>query len=72
MKQKIKIISVDFEPEGNLMSQLEKLITRKLAQKWYKQYLIYHNGKDQGVDYLIGYFTNISRRRNLRKWLYNK
>ena len=51
------------------MTQLAKLTTEKLAKKWWKEYLKYHNGEDQGVHYLIGYFSNKQHRDNLYNWL---
>ena len=41
----------------------------QLAKKWWKEYLTYHNGIDQGVKYCIGYFANETHRANLYKWL---
>lgn len=46
-----------FNPEENLMKQMSRL-NSKNASKWYKEYLKFHNGVDQGVDYLIGYFSD--------------
>lgn len=73
MNEKIEIepIAGNFELESNLMRQLEKLTTEDLAKKWYKEYLNYHK-KDQGVEYLIGYFANVAHRNNLYKWIFNK
>lgn len=61
-------IAGNFEPESDLMWQLEKLKIESLAKKWWKEYLKYHK-KDQGVSYLIGYFADKTHRENLRKWL---
>lgn len=41
---------------------------KELAEKWYKEYLTHHNGKDQGVKYCIGYFADEQHRNNLYKW----
>lgn len=61
-------IAGNFEPENDLMWQLEKLTTEELAKKWWKEYLTYHK-KDQGIHYLIGYFADEKHRKNLYKWL---
>lgn len=58
-----------FDPEGDLMLQLADLTTEALAKKWYKQYLKYHRGVDQGVQYMIGYFSDKQHRDNLYNWL---
>lgn len=70
MEEEIEIqpIPGNFEPENDLMWQLELLTTEKLAKKWWKEYLNYHK-KDQGVKYLIGYFADKEKRDNLYKWL---
>lgn len=34
-----------------------------------KEYLVFHNGKDEGVKYCIGYFANETHRNNLYNWL---
>jgi hypothetical protein len=62
-------IAGNFEPDSLLMWQLQKLNTEELTKKWWKEYLEYHNGVDQGVKYSIGYFANESHRNNLYKWL---
>lgn len=66
---KIKPIPGNFEPKSNLMWQLELLTEESLAKKWWKEYLNYHGGKDQGVIYCIGYFANKKHKDNLYKWL---
>ena len=66
---KVEPIAGNFEPNSSLMWQLEKLTTQDLAEKWWKEYLEYHNGIDQGVKYLIGYFANVEHSENLYKWL---
>lgn len=72
MEQEIetKPIPGNFEPENDLMWQLELLTTKDLAKKWWKEYLAYH-GSDQGVEYCIGYFADKKHRDNLYKWLFN-
>ncbi len=67
--EKVKPVPGLFEPEGDLMWQLELLKTEELAKKWWKEYLRYHNGIDQGVKYCIGYFADENHRNNLAKWL---
>jgi len=67
--EKKEPIAGNFEPESDLMWQLEKLVTEELAKKWWKEYLSYHNGKDQGVRYMIGYFANKQHCNNLYNWL---
>lgn len=62
-------VAGNFEPESDLMWQLEKLTTEVLAKKWWKEYMKYHNNEDQGVKYCIGYFANKVHRDNLYKWL---
>lgn len=71
MYKKIEIepIAGEFSLEASLMWQLEKLTTKALAKKWWKEYLSYHNGVDQGVKYCIGYFANVEHRNNLYNWL---
>ena len=71
MKQVIEIkpIAGDFNTESSLMGQLSLLKTKKLATKWYKEYLEYHNGVDQGINYMIGYFADEKHRNNLYKWI---
>lgn len=59
---------MEFKPENDLMPQLVSLTSEKIAKKWYKQYLEYHKGIDQGIYYLIGYFPD-NHRNNLKKWL---
>jgi len=54
-----------FKPNGNLMSQLD-MLTKKNAKEWYKEYLSYHKGIDQGIYYLVGYFTD-EKRKFLKK-----
>lgn len=54
-----------FNPEGDLMKQLSQL-DKTNAKQWYKEYLDYHNGEDQGVSYVIGYFTD-EKRKFLKK-----
>lgn len=49
-----------FKPEQDLMKQLFKL-TKDNASQWYKEYLAFHKGKDQGIYYLIGYFSDKKR-----------
>lgn len=58
-----------FEPKSDLMWQLEKLKTEELATKWWKEYLAFHNGDNQGIKYLFGYFADEQHRNNLYKWL---
>ncbi len=65
-----KKMKLKFNPEGNLMSQLSKL-TKNTAKEWYKEYLKYHKGVDQGINYLIGYFPE-TKRKMLRKTLFNQ
>mgnify|MGYP003386841142 CR=1 FL=1 len=65
----IEPIAGNFELESDLMWQLEKLKTEDLAKKWWKEYLKYHNGIDQGVKYCIGYFADETHRNNLNKWM---
>jgi len=59
-----------FDPERSLMAQLADIDNEEQAKDWYKQYLNYHQGKDQGVKYLIGYFID-TKRNLLNKWLNN-
>ena len=66
---KIKPIAGNFEINSPLMWQLELLKTKKLAKKWYKEYLAYHNNVDQGINYMIGYFADVKHRNNLYKWI---
>lgn len=56
-----------FKPKDDLMKSLSEL-TSKNAKQWYKEYLEYHNGKDQGIGYLIGYFPTVKANK-LRKLL---
>jgi hypothetical protein len=63
-------IAGNFEPESDLMWQLELLKTEQLAKKWWKEYICYH-GEDQGIKYCIGYFANKEHRNNLYKWMFN-
>lgn len=65
--QTAKVAGV-FEEDSSLMSQLSLLKTKKLAQKWWAEYLAYHNGEDQGVSYVIGYFADRTHSDNLRRW----
>lgn len=53
-----------FKPNGDLMSQLSKL-TKANAKQWYAEYLKFHNGIDQGINYIIGYFPD--KHRNFLK-----
>lgn len=68
-KKEVEPVAGNFEPESDLMWQLEKLRTEPIAKKWWKEYLEYHKGKDQGVSYLIGYFADKNHRENLQAWL---
>jgi len=68
-KEKTPVAGI-FDPEASLMWQLELLDNEEIAEKWYKDYLNYHNGIDQGVSYCIGYFASSKRRNNLKKWIY--
>jgi hypothetical protein len=58
----------EFETDSSLMSQLSLLKTKKLAKKWYADYLHYHKGVDQGVGYMIGCFADVEHADNLREW----
>jgi hypothetical protein len=53
-----------FKPEENLMKQLSSL-RKDNAKQWYKEYILYHQGVDQGISYMIGYFKE--NHRNLLK-----
>lgn len=66
--KKVEPIPGNFELNSKLMWQLELLKTEELAKKWYKEYLEYHKGVDQGVNYMIGYFADVEHRNNLAKW----
>ena len=68
-EEEIPGIPGNFEPESLLMWQLELLTTEVLAKKWWKEYLEYHKGVDQGVKYCIGYFADEKHRNNLKNWL---
>ena len=70
MKIEVKPIPGNFEKESSLMWQLEFLKTKELAKKWYKEYLEYHKGIDQGINYMIGYFADEKHRNNLFKWFF--
>lgn len=67
----MKNLETLFHPQRPLLSQLSKL-TEDTAAQWYKEYLDYHKGVDQGVKYLIGYFADVEHRNNLYKWLFNE
>lgn len=54
-----------FKPNGNLMSQLSTL-TKKNAKSWLNEYTEYHETKDTGLNYIIGYFPE-KHRNMLRK-----
>jgi hypothetical protein len=56
-----------FEEDSSLMSQLSLLTTKRLAKKWWKEYLAYHKGVDQGVSYVVGYFS-ADKASELREW----
>jgi hypothetical protein len=54
-----------FDPEADLMGAMCNL-TPKNAKQWYKEYLEFHKGVDQGVSYLVGYFMP-AKAKMLRK-----
>jgi 2-iminoacetate synthase ThiH len=56
-----------FKPNGDLMKQLSQL-TKENGKQWYEEYMSFHKGVDQGVNYLIGYFPE-KRANQLRKIL---
>lgn len=59
-----------FRPKEDLMPQLVRLNTEEKAKAWYREYIAFHNGRDQGVRYLIGYFSP-DRCSELTKWMFN-
>lgn len=61
-------IAGEFDPNNDLMWQLEKLKTQELAKKWWEQYKSYHGRTDTGIFYAIGYFADREHQDNLRKW----
>lgn len=56
-----------FKPKEKLMPQLDALTNETTAKQWWKEYLEFHNGKDQGIWYLIGYF-NTEKTQQLKTW----
>lgn len=59
-----------FDPKQNLMEALSSLDNEKDAIQWYTEYLKYHKGIDQGVNYMISYLS-CAQASHLREW-FNK